>query len=62
MPNGHGLRPEVETGEACARCFVLFDGAHGQPVLCHQCHGPGKTASGTPAMPGFPKAWLEEKA
>lgn len=59
MPNGHGLSPEVENGEVCARCGVKFDGSHGTPVLCHHCHTEKEARiSGAHALP---KAWLEEK-
>lgn len=45
-----------QLGEACARCGVEFDGAHGKPVLCHTCYD-GSTLH----THGVPKAWLEEK-
>jgi hypothetical protein len=57
MPNGTGLGPEVERGEICASCHVRFDGAHGEPVLCHTCH-----AKAGEVWPRLRKAWLEERA
>lgn len=58
MPNGTGLNPRVEHGEICAKCGVEFDGAHGQPVLCHTCYGEPNNRNRL----ALPKAWLEEKA
>lgn len=59
MPNGHGLSPDVERGEVCARCRVAFDGAHGTPVLCVHCYSEPAAKQMTNSLP---KAWLEEKA
>lgn len=57
MPNGTGLDPRVERGEVCAKCKVEFDGGHGKPVLCANCHDVLR-----PQFTTLPKAWLEEKA